>query len=131
MPALEPDGGYWAVVRHADVVAVSRKPELFCSGEGVMLEDAPQAVLEAAQSFLAMDAPRHTLLRRLVNTAFTPRQVARIEDQIVGQAVAIVDDLLAGPAEFDFVAAVSKRLPMWTISDIMGLPVHARDPVAT
>jgi cytochrome P450 len=131
MPALDPDGGYWAIVRHADVVQVSRNPELFCSGEGVMLEDVPTAVLDAAQSFLAMDAPRHTLLRRLVNSAFTPRQVARIEAQIVAQAAAIVDDLLGGPTEFDFVAAVSKRLPMWTISDMMGLPVEARDPVAT
>jgi cytochrome P450 len=131
MPSLDPDGGYWAVVRHADVVAVSRNPELFCSSQGVMLEDVPSAVLDAAQSFLAMDAPRHTLLRRLVNSAFTPRQVARIEEQIIAQAVAIVDDLLAGPTEFDFVAAVSKRLPMWTISDMMGVPVDARDPVAT
>jgi cytochrome P450 len=129
MPALDPDGGYWAVVRHADVVAVSRRPELFCSGEGVMLEDVPQAVLDAAQSFLAMDAPRHTLLRRLVNSAFTPRQVARIEGQIVAQAVAIVDDVVAGPAEFDVVAAVSKRLPMWTISDMMGVPPDARETV--
>src|SRR5258708_6713998 len=50
MPALDPDGGSWAVVRHADVVAVSRTPELFCSGQGVMLEDVPTAVLDAAQS---------------------------------------------------------------------------------
>ena len=129
MPALEPDGGYWAVVRHADVIAVSRHPELFCSGEGVMLEDVPQGVLDAAQSFLAMDAPRHTLLRRLVSSAFTPRQVARIETQIVAQAAAIVDDVLAGPADFDFVAAVSKRLPMWTISDMMGVPTEVREAV--
>jgi cytochrome P450 len=86
-------------------------------------------VLDAAQSFLAMDAPRHTLLRRLVNSAFTPRQVARIEGQIVAQAVAIVDDVVAGPAEFDVVAAVSKRLPMWTISDMMGVPPDARETV--
>lgn len=129
MPYLDPDDGYWAVVRHADVVAVSRRPDLFCSGQGVMFEDVPQDVLDAAQSFLAMDAPRHTVLRRLVNSAFTPRQVARIEDQIVAQAVAIVDDVLAGPGEFDFVAAVSKRLPMWTISDMMGVPPDLREAV--
>ena len=129
MPSLESAGGYWAVVRHADVVAVSRNPEVFCSGEGIMLEDVPPAVLDAAQSFLAMDAPRHTMLRRLVSSAFTPRQVARIEDQIVAQAVAIVDDALGGPAEFDFVNGVSKRLPMWTISDMMGVPLDAREAV--
>ena len=44
--------------------------------------DAPPEMLEASQSFLAMDAPRHTKLRGLVSAAFTPRQVARIEDGI-------------------------------------------------
>jgi cytochrome P450 len=129
VPDLDPDGGYWAVVRHADVVAVSRNPELFCSSQGVMFEDIPEFVAEAAQSFLSMDAPRHTALRRLVSAAFTPRQVARIEEQIVHQAAAIVDDLLAGPPEFDFVAAVSKRLPMWTVSDMMGVPPDDREQV--
>lgn len=125
------DSGYWAVVRHADVMAVSRNPEVFCSGQGVMLEDVPQAVLDAAQSFLAMDAPRHTTLRRLVSAAFTPRQVARIEGQIKDQARRIVDDLLAGPAECDFVHAVAGRLPMATISEMMGVPVDRRREVVT
>ena len=39
-------------------------------------------------SFLAMDAPRHTKLRGLVSAAFTPRQVARIEDGIRANAQA-------------------------------------------
>jgi cytochrome P450 len=123
------DPGYWAVVGHADVVTVSRTPEVFCSGQGVMLEDVPQMVLDAAQSFLAMDAPRHSTLRRLISAAFTPRQVARIEEQIRHQARAIVDDLLAGPSTCDFVAAVSQRLPMWTIFDMMGVPGPERKHV--
>jgi cytochrome P450 len=123
------DPGYWAVVRHADVVTVSRNPEVFCSGQGVMMEDVPQMVLDAAQSFLAMDAPRHSTLRRLISAAFTPRHVARIEDQIRHQARAIVDDLLAGPPTCDFVASVSQRLPMWTISEMMGVPAPERKHV--
>jgi cytochrome P450 len=123
------DPGYWAVVRHADVVTVSRTPEVFCSGQGVMMEDVPQVVLDAAQSFLAMDAPRHNKLRRLVSAAFTPRQVARIEEQILQQARSIVDDLVSGPSTCDFVAAVSQRLPMWTISEMMGVPAPERKHV--
>jgi cytochrome P450 len=122
------DPGYWAVVRHADVVHVSRTAEVFCSGQGVMLEDVPQVVLDAAQSFLALDAPRHTTLRRLVSSAFTPRQVTRIEDQIHRQAAGIVDDLVAGPGECDFVAAVAQRLPMATISEMMGVPAASCGP---
>ncbi|MGH9000962.1 MAG: cytochrome P450 [Acidimicrobiia bacterium] len=123
------DPGYWAVVRHTDVMTVSRAPEVFCSGQGVMLEDVPQFVLDAAQSFLAMDGDRHHTLRRLVSTAFTPKRVARIEEQIRQQAADIVDDLLAGPTECDFVASVAKRLPMRTISDMMGVPTAQREGV--
>ena len=54
--------------------------------------DAPPEMLEASQSFLAMDAPRHTKLRGLVSSAFTPRQVARIEDGIRPARKAIVDE---------------------------------------
>ena len=114
-------GGYWAVVRHEDVTAVSRSPEVFCSGQGVMFDDAPAELLEASQSFLAMDAPRHTKVRGLVRAAFTPRQVARISDQIDAHARRIVDDV-APLGECDFVEAVAARLPMMTIWEMFDLP---------
>ncbi|MGH2953554.1 MAG: cytochrome P450 [Solirubrobacterales bacterium] len=126
----ESSGGYWAVVRHEHVRAVSRDPETFCSGRGVMLEDAPQELLDAAQSFLPMDAPRHTKLRGLVQKAFSPHQVKRISEQITGHALRIVDELeseLGSGAELDFVERVSKRLPMMTLWGMMGVPEAERD----
>ena len=121
---IEPEestGGYWAVVRHEDVRTVSRDPETFCSGNGVLFEDSPPEMLEASMSFIAMDAPRHTSLRRLVSAAFTPRQVQTISDQITADARRIVDDV-AGRGECDFVEDVAKRLPMMTIWRMMGAP---------
>ena len=79
---------YWAIVRFEDIRRISRDPATFCSGQGVQFPDAPPELLEASQSFLAMDAPRHTKLRGLVSAAFTPRQVARIEDGIRVSATA-------------------------------------------
>src|SRR5262249_35038165 len=78
--------GSWAVVRNDDVRSVSRDPATFCSGKGVLLDDVPEEFLEASQSFLATDAPRHTSLRRLVSSAFTPRQVGRIAEEIATNA---------------------------------------------
>jgi cytochrome P450 len=121
--------GFWAVTRHADVQAVSKNPALFCSGRGVMMEEVPQELLEAAQSFLAMDAPRQPVLRRLVSVAFTPRQIAKIDERIKEHAVAIVDELLETTSG-DFVEQVSKRLPMWTIYEMMGLPPDRREEAA-
>jgi cytochrome P450 len=119
---VEPEdstGGYWAVVRHEDVRQVSRDPETFCSGRGVLFEDSPPEMLEASVSFLATDAPRHTKLRGLVSSAFTPRQVRKISEQIAADAHTIVDDV-AGRGECDFVEEIAKRLPMMTIWKMMG-----------
>lgn len=121
--------GVWALTRNEDVRYVSRNPELFCSGQGVMIEAVPDDILDAAQSFLAMDGNRHTSLRKLISSVFTPRQVAKIQDQINTQAKTIVDDLLA-TRDGDFVDQVSKRLPMWTIYEMIGLAPELRDEAA-
>ena len=125
---IPPDDGYWALVRYDDVRAVSRDPKRFCSGRGVLFADAPPEMLEASQSFLAMDAPRHTKLRGLVSSAFTPRQVKRIEDGIRASAAQVVAEAAeAGPG--DFVSLVAKRLPLMTISDMIGVPEADRERV--
>jgi cytochrome P450 len=121
--------GVWAVTRHEDVGYVSKNPDLFCSGQGTMIEAVPEDILDAAQSFLAMDGAKHSTLRRLISSVFTPRQVAKIQDQIKIQATAVVDGLLA-TKDGDFVEQVSKRLPMWTIYEMMGLPEELRDEAA-
>ena len=77
-------------MRYEDIRRISRDPQTFCSGHGTQFGDAPPEILEASQSFLAMDAPRHTKLRGLVSAAFTPRQVARIEEGIRVNARRIV-----------------------------------------
>jgi cytochrome P450 len=121
--------GIWAVVRHEDIVAVSKDPQTFCSGQGTMVEEIPQDILEASMSFLNMDAAKHTRLRRLVSSAFTPRRVAKIEEQIKDQARQIVDDLLEAGGG-DFVELVSHRLPMWTLYEMLGLPPERREAAA-
>jgi cytochrome P450 len=119
-----PDQGrqsYLAVVRYEDIRSISRDAKRFRSGEGVQFADAPPEFLEASQSFLAMDAPRHTKLRGLVSAAFTPRQIARIEEGIHVNARRIVEDA-APTGGGDFVELIAKRLPLVTISDMIGVP---------
>jgi cytochrome P450 len=127
----EPDDpGFWAITRHADIVTVSRTHEVFLSGRGVMFESYPEEVLESTQSFLAMDAPRHTKLRKLATAAFTPRQVRRIEDSIKSNAKTIVEELRAAGSGADFVEHCAKELPLRTLSDMMGIPDSERESVA-
>jgi cytochrome P450 len=124
------DPGYWAITRRSDIVTVSRNNEVFLSGKGVMFESIPVELLEASQSFLAMDPPRHTKLRKLVSAAFTPRQVRRIEDSIKANAKTIVEELRAAGSGADFVDHCAKELPIRTLSDMVGIPDSERERMA-
>jgi cytochrome P450 len=124
------DPGYWAVTRRADIATVSRDSEAFLSGKGVMFESIPVELLEASQSFLAMDAPRHTKLRKLAHAAFTPRQVRRIEESIRVNAKAIVEELRDAGSGADFVDYCAKELPIRTLSDMVGIPESERERMA-
>jgi cytochrome P450 len=110
--------GYWAIVRHADVAAVSRDTTTFLSEPGVFFQGT---FLTMKQSIMEMDAPRHAAIRRLVSSAFTPRQVARLEAGIRERAREIVG-ALDSRAEFDFIEHVATPMPTVTISDMMGVP---------
>ena len=79
----------------------------------------PAEIQRIASFFLTMDPPQHTTYRRLISSAFTPRNVRQIEEQIHKNAVTVVGDLI-GAGDIDFVAACSARLPMMTIMDMLG-----------
>jgi len=113
--------GYYALVKHADVIEASRHADIFSSGRGsTSIVDLPPEFNEYFGSMIGMDDPRHARLRRIVSRAFTPRMIKKFEDDVQQAAAVIVDDLLAaGPG--DFVALVSARLPLKIICDMMGI----------
>ena len=127
IPQVNPTG-YRAVVRYDDIKTISRDPRRFSSSDGVVLGDVAPELLEATLSFIAMDAPRHTKLRGLVSSAFTPRQVARIEEGIRLAAKEIVAEA-APTGGGDFVSLIAKRLPLQTISDMIGVPDADRERI--
>ncbi len=71
-----------------------------------------------------LDDPRHLRLRKIVNRAFTPKVVARIEDSVRDRARGIVTNMVADhpDARADFVAEASGLLPLQVICDMMGIP---------
>jgi cytochrome P450 len=89
----------------------------FTSAQGVALDPMPAEVERIAMFFLMMDPPEHTVYRRLIRAAFTPRNVRRIEEQIHKNGGAVV-------------AACSARLPMMTITEMLGVPPSHREAVA-
>jgi len=113
--------GFWALTRYADVMHVSRDPELFHSAPTSTISDMPPEIAEWLGSMINMDAPKHTKLRLIVNRGFTPRQIARIEESVRTQATEIVDRV-APLGECDFVTEFAAALPLQIICDMMGIP---------
>ncbi|WP_113702489.1 cytochrome P450 [Nonomuraea lactucae] len=116
--------GYYALVRHADILEASRNPEVFSSGDGgaTNIPDMPAEFAEYFGSMINMDDPRHARLRRIVSRAFTPKMIKQFEADVEAAAGEIVDDLLAKGPGGDFVTDVAARLPLKIICDMMGIP---------
>lgn len=123
--------GFWALSRHADVLAAFKDWETFSSRHGVSLDlDAFHAHAEATMSFLAMDPPRHDRLRALVSRGFTPRRVQALEPRIRALAVAYLDAVREDGA-CDFIRDVAGKLPMDVISELLGVPPADRAQLRT
>jgi cytochrome P450 len=74
---------------------------------------------------LGSDPPEHTRLRSLVNKAFTPRIVSRLEPRMREIARELMDDALA-QGEVDLVQALTYPLPVVVIAEIIGIPAEDR-----
>nr|WP_051967402.1 cytochrome P450 [Kitasatospora mediocidica] len=121
--------GFHALVRHADVVAASRTPEVFRSAPGVTTPEPARWVRALfGDSMVNLDDPGHARLRRVVSRAFTPRLIARVEDDIRAVAERIVDDVIAHRPD-DFVTSVAAELPFQVICSMMGIPEDRRPAI--
>jgi cytochrome P450 len=115
--------GYWAVLKHADVVHVAREPVLFSASEGgVVLENLDPTNLEMMRNMLlAMDPPRHVDYRRPLAPSFKARVIAQLEERIR----TICREIMARAADerdVEFVHDVTAHLPSQVVGELMGLP---------
>lgn len=113
-------GKFWALTRHADVLAVSKDPDLFGSSRGVLMNDRDR-VVAAADSILYVDPPTHSRYRKLVSRGFTARRVAALEEQVRRIATSLFDAVDAA-AEIDLVESLAAPLPLLVIAELLGVP---------
>ena len=117
---------FFALSRHADVLAGFKDSARFSSASGVSLDPASWGpAAQVAMSFLAMDPPQHTRMRALVSRGFTPRRVAALEPRIRQIAVAHLD-ACAGRDRIDVVDDLAGKLPMDVVSEMLGVPAADR-----
>lgn len=120
--------GHWLISRHADVTAVFRDKR-FGHGTHLLQQNNFRRPVEGrSRPFIMLDPPEHTRLRSLVNKAFTPRMVDRLEPRIQ----AIVDGLLDIALErdtVDLMDAFAYSVPVMVISELLGVPREDMDSV--
>jgi cytochrome P450 len=115
------DEGFWVVSRYREVTEVLRDPRTFSSEQGMALDANPAAVQGARHKMLIVtDPPRHGKIRKLVNAVFTPRTVARIEQNMHRTVRSLLDQALS-EGECDLVK-LAARLPVSVICDLLGVP---------
>jgi cholest-4-en-3-one 26-monooxygenase len=124
------DEGYWAVTRHADIVEVSRRSDLYSSWENTALirfhEGIERDAIEMQRVILLnMDPPEQTKVRGIVSRGFTPKAVRGMRDNLQMRAGRIVASALA-EGTGDFVADVACELPLQAIAELIGVPQEDR-----
>ena len=75
------------VSRYHDIREISRDPQRFCSGRGVLVNDPLRAGGTIEGSILHMDPPQHNQWRRILNREFAGRALSPMETTIRRLAV--------------------------------------------
>jgi cytochrome P450 len=121
---------FWAITKHADIVAVSRRPRLFVNAPrlAVFPEFDGEGTSEGDDGFahhlLNMDPPQHADYRKVSSHRFTPRALRPLEPEIEQITRETLDALAADgeEREIDFVERVSARIPLAVLAEMLGVP---------
>ncbi|GDY31010.1 cytochrome P450 [Gandjariella thermophila] len=136
VPILRPAEGLLVLTRHADCAAMLRDNRFGHGGPEQLPVPSPEyqvrddALVDEngvpVRSFLRLDPPDHTRLRRLVAKAFTPRMVARLAPRIERITGELLDAALAAGTG-DLISALAAPLPVIVISELLGVPLRDRE----
>ncbi len=115
--------GSWSVTRYDDIRSISRDPDRFVSGRGVLINDPLRSDGSGGLptfSILHLDPPIHALYRTIVNRQFTPRAVGHLEGTIRRTVTDVLDDVV--PDEpVDAVDALASWVPIAVIAELFGV----------
>lgn len=133
VPQVDPAGSrFWIIARYADVLEALHHPDIGHevhrhTGDRQQQRSGQMTEIDRINSrqLISLDPPEHSRLRKLVNTAFKPRTVARLEPWIVE----IVDELIARARQrgvIDGIADLGDPVPVAVIAELIGVPEEDR-----
>lgn len=124
-PIHECAPGMKLVTRYHDIREISRDPQRFCSGRGVLVNDPLRSGGTIEGSILHMDPPQHNQWRRILNREFAGRSLSPMETTIRRFAVELIEAIPHGE-EVDIVDLLAAPLPVFVIAELLGVPEDQR-----
>ncbi|CRZ16133.1 cytochrome P450 [Mycolicibacterium neworleansense] len=121
---------FWAITKHADIMAVERDNELFISEPRPLLataaaDDMAKAQLEAGmglRTLIHMDDPHHRKVRAIGADWFRPKAMRDLKVRVDELAKRYVDRMREVGPECDFVTEIAVHFPLYVIMSLLGLP---------
>ena len=128
--------GFWAITKHEDILTISKQPNVFVSSQRLVITDRDQEVQAEAGNaamrqhhILTMDPPEHGKYRNLVTRHFAPRALSLLEPHVEALSKEIITDVatrlvdsVSKVGHADFVSDLSAKLPVFVITEMLGVP---------
>ena len=113
------NGGHWIATRADDIESMQLDHERF----SMAALSIPRAEARSMPAIpISLDPPHHWPFRKLMQPAFLPRAVDRLEDGVRATAIRLIEGL-APLGRCEFVGDFATRLPVTVFMEMMDLPV--------
>lgn len=121
---------FWAITKHADIMAIERANDLFISEPRPLLataaaDDYMKAQLDAGvglRTLIHMDDPHHRKVRTIGADWFRPKAMRDLKIRVDELAKRYVDRMRDIGPECDFVTDIAVQFPLYVIMSLLGLP---------
>jgi cytochrome P450 len=121
---------FWAITKHADIMAIERANDLFVNEPRPLLataaaDDMARQQLDAGmglRTLIHMDDPQHRVVRAIGADWFRPKAMRALKIRVDELAKIYVDKMVAAGNECDFVQEVAVNYPLYVIMSLLGLP---------
>ena len=121
---------FWAITKHADIMAIERANNLFLSEPRPLLstaeaDDFAKAQLAAGtglRTLIHMDDPHHRKVRAIGADWFRPKAMRDLKVHVDELAKRYVDRMRDIGPECDFVTEIAVNFPLYVIMSLLGLP---------
>ena len=135
---LDPEPGYWVLTKYEDIKYVSMNPKIFSSqyATGNLLtlgteeNRHPKLFKSTIDHMLNLDGEMHLGLRKEHMPFFKPDYISELRKK-VSSKVSVLLDNIAPLGECNLVSEVSQQLPIFTLSEILGIPEEDRQKLVS